>query len=1342
MYNTACRQLVESFADGYNATIFAYGQTGSGKTHTMGTAANSGSSGADEGIIPRVVKHVFRVIESRRETHEYSLQVSFLEIHNEDIVDLLGKGRVGDKAPAELNIRETSQGDIQVVGAVREDVRSAGGALSFLESGTAGRATGSTSMNAVSSRSHAIFTVYLTQRKLKRRPVDEDPDSPVAAAPPSSSSSSAAAAAASVSAPADLEDEEVLTSKFHFVDLAGSERLKRTGATGVRMKEGININCGLLALGRVISALGDPARNKGHIPFRNSKITRLLQDSLGGNSQTMMIACVSPADINEEETLNTLQYANNAKNIRNTPVLNRDPKTVKLAEARARIAELERRLLGAGSADAQAQLDALGRENRSLRSQVEHKAHLLREHERVSAEAQAYSVMAQERFNNVVSALEAISTEFAHLRDLSGEAGTLAGAPAVPVTALSIVGEEDEEKDGGAAGEREAKGTSADMVAAISNLVAKYRKPPSHRRAGSVLPATMGMGMSMGHDDSFVIEAQAGAAGALEIKVPAPVVDRFTERQDETIAALKAQVAAARVVIDRFEQADREHAAVTAPGADSAAASAPGGPVESSLVEGKQDGDQVVVRVLAKSDAKLAEALAAFRALSAGEDDVDGGAGAHGDIDYADAVELRTMEAKLSELDRHMNSNQEKIDKLTQEKDASEKLATAIESFRAKCDEKERELASIRLEHEGAMERAKRGDKDKQAVEALTAKLKETTTQLDFYKRKVREAERAKLEHETAQKRLNELQEQLQAQKREKVNLARQLEEKSNRLRVEASQRERSVRSERRRVDESQNEIVRLQRELTAKSTTVKELQSEKKTLQARIALFEGRRANAASIRMNRPKAVERPHRPWNSNRPRALPTSSFSSSSGAAASAGGPSSGPAPRPLTAGASNISGSNVFASAFSVGGGLGTAVGPAVASASSRATAFLTRAQSAAPQLTSAVTSSSINALIANAAAAYNASSAAAAAAAQAAATLESPFKRPLQRGEAASAAAAHAQEGGGQLVFGAGVASAERADASPTTVIPAPPASPSNGFMTQLPQSLMSQDAFSAAFAAADDEDAVEGASVAPVDVSDAAAVAAAGTGSAPSSTTNAAASAAGSAGSVSGIPRARTTRAASAAPFTAAAASSATAAHLAAVGKAAAAKTASGLAKGRTSRLVSELKQRNQAIAQQQVEFFGLVGHNNELLQLEGQMKTTREQLLAAPTPAVAQELSERYQAEQARFAELSREIDARTRGSSGSGASAALAEAVSAAAPVAAPTASSARPRTPFGQASDINSTVALATAAAADGSRRPRKIVLASSTKGAGAPLSAAASLVEREAAAIENGENAAA
>jgi hypothetical protein len=175
-------------------------------------------------------------------------------------------------------------------------------------------------MNEVSSRSHAIFTVTLEQRL------------PVSSADGSAST------------------VEVRTAKFHFVDLAGSERAKKTMATGVRLKEGISINQGLLALGNVISALGDEKkRGVVHVPYRDSKLTRMLQDSLGGNAKTVMIACVSPADDNFDETLTTLRYANRARNICNKPVANRDMAAVQITALQQEIEALRAALKGSGS---------------------------------------------------------------------------------------------------------------------------------------------------------------------------------------------------------------------------------------------------------------------------------------------------------------------------------------------------------------------------------------------------------------------------------------------------------------------------------------------------------------------------------------------------------------------------------------------------------------------------------------------------------------------------------------------------------------------------------------------------------------------------------------------------------------------------------------------------------------------------------------------------------------------------------------------------------------------------------------------------------------------------------
>merc|ERR1719411_16708 len=167
-------------------------------------------------------------------------------------------------------------------------------------------------MNAHSSRSHAIFTLTV------------------------------------ISNPKNLPSAKTV-SKFHMVDLAGSERQKKTKAKGDRLKEGININMGLLSLGNVISALGEENRGaNSHIPYRDSKLTRLLQTSLGGNSHTLMIACVSPADSNLEETISTLKYADRARKIKNKPIVNKDPRNEELSRLRNQVQQLQMQLLGRG----------------------------------------------------------------------------------------------------------------------------------------------------------------------------------------------------------------------------------------------------------------------------------------------------------------------------------------------------------------------------------------------------------------------------------------------------------------------------------------------------------------------------------------------------------------------------------------------------------------------------------------------------------------------------------------------------------------------------------------------------------------------------------------------------------------------------------------------------------------------------------------------------------------------------------------------------------------------------------------------------------------------------------
>uniref|UniRef100_A0A914HRL1 Kinesin-like protein n=1 Tax=Globodera rostochiensis TaxID=31243 RepID=A0A914HRL1_GLORO len=313
VYEKCVEELVESSFDGYNATVFAYGQTGSGKTYTMGTSFEPDQM--NTGIIPRAVEQLFDGIYERRETARragkvipsFEVSVQFIELYNEELIDLLSSD---SDCSAAITIHEDPvRHEIYLRGVSSRNVTSPEDILAVLEAGALSRTTAATNMNQQSSRSHAIFTVNIKQ--IRAVPVDDDfhyrDDDGVCA----------------VKRANNETELETLQAKFHFVDLAGSERLKRTGATGDRAKEGISINSDLLALGNVISALGGATKGRvGHVPYRDSKLTRLLQDSLGGNSRTLMIACASPNEPDQAETFSTLNYANRAKNIKNRAVVN------------------------------------------------------------------------------------------------------------------------------------------------------------------------------------------------------------------------------------------------------------------------------------------------------------------------------------------------------------------------------------------------------------------------------------------------------------------------------------------------------------------------------------------------------------------------------------------------------------------------------------------------------------------------------------------------------------------------------------------------------------------------------------------------------------------------------------------------------------------------------------------------------------------------------------------------------------------------------------------------------------------------------------------------------------
>ncbi|XP_071346973.1 kinesin-like protein KIF21A isoform X6 [Trachinotus anak] len=335
IYATCTEKLIDGCFEGYNATVFAYGQTGSGKTYTMGTGFDVNIADDELGIIPRAVHHLFKGIEQRRQAAqeqgcpvpEFKINAQFLELYNEEVLDLFDSTR-DMKQKSHIKIHEDATGGIYTVGVTTRTVSSEAEMMQCLKLGALSRTTASTQMNVQSSRSHAIFTIHLCQVRVCASDNQEtETDNRVS------------------NGNSEMDEYETLTAKFHFVDLAGSERLKRTGATGDRAKEGISINCGLLALGNVISALGDRSKRSSHVPYRDSKLTRLLQDSLGGNSQTVMIACISPSDRDFMETLNTLKYANRARNIKNKVMVNQDKASQQISALRTEIARLQMELM-------------------------------------------------------------------------------------------------------------------------------------------------------------------------------------------------------------------------------------------------------------------------------------------------------------------------------------------------------------------------------------------------------------------------------------------------------------------------------------------------------------------------------------------------------------------------------------------------------------------------------------------------------------------------------------------------------------------------------------------------------------------------------------------------------------------------------------------------------------------------------------------------------------------------------------------------------------------------------------------------------------------------------------
>ena len=297
IYDVCAAPVVQSVLEGYNGTVFAYGQTGAGKTHTMEGAAEPSDM---KGIIPNAIQHIFDHVTLNTSNEKYLVRASYFEIYNEEIRDLLS-----DDPNTRLELRESSDSGVYVKDLKSFVVKSISEVDKLLIDGKKHRSIGSTLMNQASSRSHSVFTIV-------------------------------------VECCSEKKNGRIRVGKLNLVDLAGSERQAKTGAAGIRLKEATKINLSLSALGNVISALVD-GKSK-HIPYRDSKLTRILQDSLGGNTKTVMCANAGPADYNYDETLSTLRYANRAKNIKNKPKINEDPKDAMLREYQDEISKLRNKL--------------------------------------------------------------------------------------------------------------------------------------------------------------------------------------------------------------------------------------------------------------------------------------------------------------------------------------------------------------------------------------------------------------------------------------------------------------------------------------------------------------------------------------------------------------------------------------------------------------------------------------------------------------------------------------------------------------------------------------------------------------------------------------------------------------------------------------------------------------------------------------------------------------------------------------------------------------------------------------------------------------------------------------
>ncbi|XP_071100198.1 kinesin-like protein KIF21A isoform X1 [Haliotis cracherodii] len=795
IYDTCVRHLIDGCFDGYNATVFAYGQTGSGKTYTMGTGFDVNTVQSEVGIIPRAVDHLFQGIESRRKEAlandepppDFRVNAQFMELYNEEILDLLDTTRDPESRgrKSHIKIHEDAAGGIYVVGVTTRTVVSLEDTMKCLNIGALSRATASTNMNVQSSRSHAIFTLHIKQhRMVKEEPLlDEGKDT---------------------DSTQSINEFETLTAKFHFVDLAGSERLKRTGATGERAKEGISINCGLLALGNVISALGDKLKKGSHVPYRDSKLTRLLQDSLGGNSRTLMIACISPSDRDFMETLNTLKYANRAKNIKNKVIANQDKASKQMAALRAEIAMLQQELVDykAGKlvvTDGVASMSDMHHENNML----------LMENDKLRQRVKA--------LNDTVETLKARNSQ-------------LLAEKAV----LSVTG---------------ANGEASNE--AVTNLITGYVKELEDLRA------------KLAESASMVTQAQKYSARSPSRLMVSPMSTSFPPSgvfdyplsPDNSVMAL---IDEAKKDVKKLKKVKRSKSRQSNQGSDKENEGEEGGgerPATEDLEENREEAGEVEheeSQEKSEDEEDDEEDIEDGNEEDTTEDEVSSSESDSDDdkvelfLDYGrfwsdsdhiheDLAELTCEITIKQRLIEELEHSQKKVHAIKQQYE--EKVIQLQQRIKETEIERDKVLANVgQLESES-------NDKQKKVKDEFAKKL--TDLQLELKKMQAAKREHAKMVRNQShfEKQLKTLQHEMQEMKKTKVRLMKQIKEDGEKNKQSETRRNKEIAQMRREFTRKENRIRNLEREKNQKEQVLRRKQEEVEALRKRQKPLSSRAA-------------------------------------------------------------------------------------------------------------------------------------------------------------------------------------------------------------------------------------------------------------------------------------------------------------------------------------------------------------------------------------------------------------------------------------------------------------------------------------------------------------------